>query len=168
MKPEDILRIAREESEKQRFYKYRINICCSSGCLPFGALNLLKTFENSVKEFGVESECKVARTGCPGTCSVGPVVLVEPGGYIYQNVTPEKAREMVKSHIVAGIPVKEYLYANEAFFKKQFRLVLRNAGKIDPMRIEDYMAAGGYQAFIKCLTKMTPREVIDEVIASGL
>jgi NADP-reducing hydrogenase subunit HndC len=168
LKPEDILRIAREESEKWRAYKYRINICCSSGCLPFGALNLLKAFENAVKEFGVEGECKVARTGCPGTCSIGPVVLVEPGGYIYQNVTPEKAKEIVKSHIVAGIPAKEYLYANEAFFKKQFRLVLRNAGKIDPRRIEDYIAAGGYQALIKCLTKMTPKEVIDEVIVSGL
>ncbi len=168
MKPEDILRIAREETEKQGFYKYRINICCSSGCLPFGALNLLKAFENAVKKFGVESECKVARAGCPGTCSVGPVVLLEPGGYIYQNVTPEKAREIVKSHIVAGIPVKEYLYANEAFFKKQLRLVLRNAGKINPMRIEDYIAAGGYQALIKCLTKMTPKEVIDEITASGL
>lgn len=168
MKPEDILRIAREEAERQRSYRYRINVCCSSGCLPFGALQVLKAFEEAIKEFGLQGECRVSRTGCVGTCSVGPVVLIEPGGYLYQNVTPENAREIVKSHIVSGKPVKELLYANEAFFKKQLRLVLRNAGKIDPLKIEDYIAAGGYSALIKCLTKMTPKEVIDEVIASGL
>ncbi|MEM1506914.1 MAG: NuoF family protein [Candidatus Bathyarchaeia archaeon] len=168
LKPEDILRIAREEAERQRSYRYRINVCCSSGCLPFGALQVLKAFEEAIKEFGLQGECRVSRTGCVGTCSVGPVVLIEPGGYLYQNVTPENAREIVKSHIVSGKPVKELLYANEAFFKKQLRLVLRNAGKIDPLKIEDYIAAGGYSALIKCLTKMTPKEVIDEVIASGL
>ncbi|MBS7638860.1 MAG: NuoF family protein [Candidatus Bathyarchaeia archaeon] len=168
MKPEDILKIAEKEIERQKSYRFRINVCCSSGCLPFGALQVLKAFEDAIKEFGLQGECKVSRTGCVGTCSVGPVVLIEPGSYLYQNVTPENAREIVKNHIVSGRPVKELLYANEAFFRKQLRLVLRNAGKIDPLRIEDYIAAGGYSALIKCLTKMTPKEVIDEVIASGL
>lgn len=168
MKPEDILKIANEEVERQKSYKYRINVCCSSGCLPFGALRVLKAFEEAIKEFGLQRECKVSRTGCVGTCSVGPVVIVEPGSYLYQGVTPEKAREIVKSHIISGEPLKETLYMNEAFFRKQLRLVLRNAGKIDPLRIEEYMAVGGYSALIKCLTKMTPKEVIDEVIASGL
>ncbi|MEM3194453.1 MAG: NAD(P)H-dependent oxidoreductase subunit E, partial [Candidatus Bathyarchaeia archaeon] len=168
MKPEDILKIAEKEIERQKSYRFRINVCCSSGCLPFGALQVLKAFEDAIKEFGLQGECKVSRTGCVGTCSVGPVVLIEPGSYLYQNVTPENAREIVKNHIVSGRPVKELLYANETFFKKQLRLVLRNAGKIDPLRIEDYIAAGGYSALIKCLTKMTSKEVIDEVIASGL
>jgi NADH:ubiquinone oxidoreductase subunit F (NADH-binding)/(2Fe-2S) ferredoxin len=168
LKPEDILKIANEEVERQKSYKYRINVCCSSGCLPFGALRVLKAFEEAIKEFGLQRECKVSRTGCVGTCSVGPVVIVEPGSYLYQGVTPEKAREIVKSHIIFGEPLKETLYMNEAFFRKQLRLVLRNAGKIDPLRIEEYMAVGGYSALIKCLTKMTPKEVIDEVIASGL
>jgi len=168
LKPEDILKIANEEVERQKSYKCRINVCCSSGCLPFGALRVLKAFEEAIKEFGLQRECKVSRTGCVGTCSVGPVVIVEPGSYLYQGVTPEKAREIVKSHIISGEPLKETLYMNEAFFRKQLRLVLRNAGKIDPLRIEEYMAVGGYSALIKCLTKMTPKEVIDEVIASGL
>ncbi|MCX8171593.1 MAG: SLBB domain-containing protein, partial [Candidatus Bathyarchaeota archaeon] len=168
MKPEDIFRIAREETERQKVYRHRINVCCSSGCLPFGALQVLKAFEDAIKKFGLQGECRVSRTGCVGTCSVGPVVLIEPGGYLYQNIKPENAEEIVRSHIVSGKPLKEMLYANEAFFKKQFRLVLRNAGKIDPLRVEDYIAAGGYSALIKCLTKMTPKEVIDEIIASGL
>ncbi|MEM3000208.1 MAG: NADH-ubiquinone oxidoreductase-F iron-sulfur binding region domain-containing protein [Candidatus Bathyarchaeia archaeon] len=168
MKIADLQKIAEQEVDFQRAYKYRINVCCSSGCMPLGALKVLEAFEKAVKEFGVEKECKVARTGCPGTCSVGPVVVVEPGDYLYQNVTPEKAREIVRDHIVLGLPAKDLLYSNEQFFKKQKRLVLRNAGKMDPYRIQDYIAMGGYSALAKCLATMTPQGVIYEVMTSGL
>ena len=168
MKLADLQKIAEHEVDFQRAYKHRINVCCSSGCVPFGALKVLKAFEEAVKEFGVEKECKVARTGCVGTCSVGPAVVIEPGDYLYQSVTPEKVREIVRDHIVLGLPVKDMLYRNEAFFKKQHRLVLRNAGKIDPSRIEDYIAMGGYTAIVKCLATMTPQGVIYEITRSGL
>ncbi|MFB3889388.1 MAG: NADH-ubiquinone oxidoreductase-F iron-sulfur binding region domain-containing protein [Candidatus Bathyarchaeia archaeon] len=168
MKLDDLQKVAEHELDFQRAYKYRINVCCSSGCVPFGALKVLKAFEEAVKEFGVERECKVARTGCVGTCSVGPAVVIEPGDFLYQSVTPEKVREIVRDHIVLGLPVKDMLYRNEAFFKKQHRLVLRNAGKIDPSRIEDYIAMGGYSAIVKCLATMTPQGVIYEVRTSGL
>jgi NADH:ubiquinone oxidoreductase subunit F (NADH-binding)/(2Fe-2S) ferredoxin len=164
----DLQTIAEHEVDFQRAYKYRINVCCSSGCVPFGAFKVLEAFQEAVKEFGVEKECKVARTGCPGTCSVGPVVVIEPGEYLYQKVTPDKVREIVRDHIVLGLPVKDMLYSNEAFFKKQKRLVLRNAGKIDPYRIRDYIAMGGYSALVKCLATMTPQGVIYEVLSSGL
>jgi NADH:ubiquinone oxidoreductase subunit F (NADH-binding)/(2Fe-2S) ferredoxin len=168
LKLADLQKIAEHEVDFQRAYKHRINVCCSSGCVPFGALKVLKAFEEAIKEFGVEKECKVARTGCVGTCSVGPAVVIEPGDYLYQSVTPEKVREIVRDHIVLGLPVKDMLYRNEAFFKKQHRLVLRNAGKIDPSRIEDYIAMGGYSAIVKCLATMTPQGVIYEVTRSGL
>jgi NADH:ubiquinone oxidoreductase subunit F (NADH-binding)/(2Fe-2S) ferredoxin len=143
-------------------------VCCSSGCVPFGALKVLKAFEDAVKEFGVEKECKVARTGCIGTCSVGPAVLIEPGDYLYQSVTVERVREIVRDHITLGLPIKNMLYSNKEYFKKQHRLVLRNAGKIDPQRIEDYIAMGGYAALEKCLVTMTSQGVIHEVKTSGL
>ena len=164
----DIQKIAEQEVDFERAYKYRINVCCSSGCVPLGALKVLKAFVDAVKELGVDKECKVARTGCPGTCAVGPAVMIEPGDYLYQNVTPEKAREIVRDHIVLGLPVKEMLYKNEAFYKKQHRLVLRNAGKIDPQRIQDYIAMGGYSSIVKCLATMTPQGVIYEVATSSL
>jgi len=164
----DLQKIAERELDFERAYKHRINVCCSSGCVPFGAFDVLKAFEAAVKEYGVENECKVARTGCVGTCAVGPAVVIEPGDYLYQNVTPEKAREIVRDHIVLGLPVKDMLYRNEAFFKKQRRLVLRNAGKIDPTRIQDYIAMGGYSALVKCLATMTPQGVIYEILGSGL
>ncbi len=168
MKLDDLQKVAEHELDFQRAYKYRINVCCSSGCVPFGALKVLKAFEDAVKEFGVEKECKVARTGCVGTCSVGPAVVIEPGDYLYQSVTPEKVREIVRDHVVLGLPAKDMLYQSEAFFKKQHRLVLRNAGKIDPSRIEDYIGMGGYSAIVKCLATMTPQGVIYEVRTSGL
>ncbi len=168
MKLADLQKIVENETDFQRAYKYRINVCCSSGCVPFGALKVLKAFEDAVKELGVEKECKVARTGCIGTCSVGPAVLVEPGDYLYQSVKPENAREIVRDHIVLGLPANDMLYGNKAFFEKQHRLVLRNAGKIDPLRIQDYIAMGGYAALAKCLATMTPQGVIYEVTASGL
>ena len=168
LKLDDLHSILTQELEFQRAYKYRINVCCSSGCVPFGAFKVLKAFEDAVKEFGVDKECKVARTGCVGTCAVAPVVLIEPGDYLYQNVSPERVREIVRDHIVLGLPVKEMLYKNQTYFQKQHRLVLRNAGKIDPSRIQDYISAGGYSAIVKCLATMTPQGVTYEVVSSGL
>ncbi|MBO3769833.1 MAG: SLBB domain-containing protein [Candidatus Brockarchaeota archaeon] len=168
MKPDELRSLAQKEAEARKSYRYRINVCCSSGCMPFGALKVLSAFKDAVKEFGVEGECYVARTGCIGTCSIAPAVLIEPGDYLYQNVTPDRAKEIVKEHIVNGRPVKSMLYGNEAYFKKQLRIVLRNAGKIDPLRIEDYIAVGGYYALLKALTRMTPEGVIEEVALSGL
>jgi NADH:ubiquinone oxidoreductase subunit F (NADH-binding)/(2Fe-2S) ferredoxin len=168
LKLADLQKIAEHEVDFERAYKHRINVCCSSGCVPFGAFKVLKAFEEAVKEFGVDKECKVAKTGCVGTCSVGPVVVIEPGDYLYQNVTPEKVREIVRDHIVLGLPMKDMLYGNQAFFKKQHRLVLRNAGKIDPTRIQDYIAMGGYAGLVKCLATMTPQGIIYEVTSSGL
>jgi len=168
LKLADIQKIAENEVDFQRAFKYRINVCCSSGCIPLGALNLLKVFEDLVDELGVAGDWLVARTGCVGTCSGGPVVVIEPGEYIYQKVTPEKARKIILNHIVSGVPLQDFLYENKLFIKKQKRIVLRNAGKINPYRIEDYIATGGYSALVKCLTKMTPEEVIDEIRTSGL
>ncbi|MCS7120728.1 MAG: NuoF family protein [Nitrososphaerota archaeon] len=168
MKVAELLKIAEEEHRKRESIRYRINVCCSTGCLPLGATKVLKAFEDALKEFGVDDICRTCRTGCVGTCYVGPAVVVEPGDYLYQNVKPEDAKEIVRSHIVEGKPVERLLYKNEAFFRKQVKIVMRNAGKIDPFRIEDYLAVGGYFALIKCLEKMTPKDVIDEVSASGL
>jgi NADH:ubiquinone oxidoreductase subunit F (NADH-binding) len=172
LKLADLQRIAEQELDFQRAYKHRINVCCSSGCVPLGAFKVLKAFEDAVKEFGAERECKVAKTGCFGTCAVGPAVIIDSGEKtrprLYQNVTPDKARKIVQDQIVLGLTPKEMLYRNAAFFEKQRRLVLRNAGRIDPSRIHDYIAMGGYAAIVRCLATMTPHGVIYEVTASGL
>lgn len=168
LKLDDLNKIVDQELEFGQAYNYRINVCCSTSCVSLGSLKVLKAFEDAIKEFGVENECKVARTGCIGACSVGPTVLIEPGDYAYSNVTPEKVRQIVRDHIVLDLPIRDMLYESGTFFQKQHRLVLRNAGKIDPGRIQDYICVGGYGALCKVLTNMAPQGVINEVLASGL
>ncbi len=168
MRPEELHKSAEMEHELRTSYKFRINVCCSSGCAHFGALKVLKAFEDAVKEFSVDKICKVARTGCIGTCSIGPAVMIEPGDYLYESMTPEMAKKIVSEHIVNGRPIKGNLYSNADFFQKQLRIVLRDAGKIDPLRMEDYIAVGGYSALAKALTTMEPAQVIAAVSASGL
>ncbi|NYT12714.1 MAG: (2Fe-2S) ferredoxin domain-containing protein [Methanomassiliicoccales archaeon] len=130
MKTSDLLKMARTEAEDQKGFKHRINVCCSSGCIPLGALEVLKAFEEAVKDHGKEDECKVARTGCVGTCYVGPAVVVEPGDYLYQGVTPETAREIVEGHIVKGKPVKKLLYKKAEFFDKQKKRRILRPGQV--------------------------------------
>jgi NADH:ubiquinone oxidoreductase subunit F (NADH-binding)/(2Fe-2S) ferredoxin len=168
LRTEDIQRIAQHEVDFEGGYSYRINVCCSSGHERFGAVQLFKAFQQAVKDLGLEREVKVAKTGCIGTCSLCSAVIIDPGNYIYKDATPQNVQEIVRDHIVLGIPVKEQLYENDAFFAKQHRLVLKNAGKIDPNRIEDYISMGGYSGIIKCLTQLTPPAVVNEIIASGL
>ena len=168
MKLEDLQKIALTEHEYRSTYKYRINVCCGSVCSNRGALNVLKELETVAKDTGVEKFCKISQAGCIGICSSGPLILIEPGDYIYEKVTVEKVKYIVNEHILNGRPVKELLYKNSESFKKQCRIVLKNSGKINPYRIEDYIAVGGYSALAKVLTQMTPEQVIYEITASGL
>jgi NADH:ubiquinone oxidoreductase subunit F (NADH-binding)/(2Fe-2S) ferredoxin len=167
----DVQKIAEQEVDFQRSFAHRINVCCSSGCVPLGAFKVLKAFEDAVKEFGLEKEVKVTKTGCFGTCSVGPAVIIDTVGKparLYEAVTPEKAKKIVQEHIILGLPAKDMLFKNASYFTKQQRLVLKNAGRIDPSRIQDYIAMGGYSAIVKCLATMTPQGVIYEVSTSRL
>lgn len=168
MKLEDLQKIALTEHEYRSTYKYRINVCCGSVCSNRGALNVLKELETVAKDTGVEKFCKISQAGCIGICSSGPLILIEPGDYIYEKVTVEKVKYIVNEHILNGRPVKELLYKNSESFKKQCRIVLKNSGKINPYRIEDYIAVGGYSALAKVLTQMTPEQVIYEITVSGL
>lgn len=168
MKLEDLQKIALTEHEYRSTYKYMINVCCGSVCGNLGALNILKEFETVVKETGAEKLCKISQAGCIGICSSGPVILIEPGDYIYEKVTVENVKYIINEHILNSRPVKELLYKNSESFRKQCRIVLKNSGKINPFRIEDYIAVGGYSALAKVLTQMTPEQVIYEITLSGL
>ena len=113
-------------------------------------------------------------SGCAGLCSREPMMTVElpdaPAAK-YGDLTPQRVREVIAKHVVGGTPVAEYLIGKDSempFFKKQLRLVLRNAGIIDPEKIEDYIARDGYTALEKVVTTLTPEEVTEEVKRSGL
>ncbi len=161
------------------FIRAHILVCSGAGCVSSGCYEVYDSLMHALEDQGVLNEVKVIKTGCIGSCDLGPTVLIYPNGTFYQKVTPEDAREIVEEHIVKGRPV-ERLYPKRAtgemvknissldFFKKQVKVVLRNCGVIDPENIHEYVARDGYEALAVALTDMTPKDVIDTIKQSGL
>ena len=125
-------------------------------------------------------EVAVVRTGCNGFCACGPLMVVYPGGYFYQKLTPEDMAELVDEHVLKGRPVERLMfhhpvtqaviphYADIPFFARQNLRVLHNKGKISATSIEEYIGRGGYVATAKALLEMTPQGLVDEMKKSGL
>jgi len=157
----------------------QILVCTGGGCLASGAEAVVQGFEKALAEHNLSERIRVVRTGCMGPCAKGPVAKVMPEGVFYQGLGPEDPSEIVREHLVGGKPVRRLLHreaggeevsqANRIdYFRKQEKVVLRNCGIVDPTRIEDYLALGGYQALARALSDISPDEIIDEVLASGL
>ena len=161
-------------------YRSHVLVCGGTGCTSSHSAEIIETLEQELKAKGLENEVKVIKTGCFGLCALGPVMIVYPEGCFYSEVKVEDVPEIVEEHLLKGRMVKRLLYEetvhqddikplNETnFYKKQHRVALRNCGVIDPENIEEYIAMDGYQALAKCLTELTPEEVIQIVKDSGL
>ncbi len=170
-----------EELSKNTDYRNQILVCGGTGCTSSGSKKVIKTLEESLKKYGLDKDVLVVRTGCFGLCSLGPIMIVYPEGYFYAQTTPEGVKRIVKEHLRDGVVCRDLLYQETViddntiislsetnFYKKQLRIALRNCGVIDPENINEYIATDGYQALYKVLTSMTPDEVIQEVLDSGL
>jgi bidirectional [NiFe] hydrogenase diaphorase subunit len=167
MNYEELSEIAEAERSAQAAYSHRIHVCVAAGCLSSHAGEVQKGLAAEVKERGLEGKCQVKGVGCMGLCSRGPLVSVEPEGRLYHAVQPADAADLVAS--AGGEPVSRLSCATDIpFFQRQQKIVLENCGVIDPERIEEYIAAGGYEPMVKALTEMTPQEVTSEIIESGL
>ncbi|MBE0430293.1 MAG: NADH-quinone oxidoreductase subunit NuoF [Dehalococcoidia bacterium] len=157
----------------------RVLVCQGTGCTSSRSEDIRRALEDGVRQEGL-SNVEVDFTGCHGFCQQGPIVVVEPEGIFYTHVRVEDAAEIVNSHLKRGIWVERLFYQDPAtgeaiatyrevnFYKRQSRLILRNCGHINPERIEDYIATGGYDALKKALFEMTPEAVIEEIRRSGL
>ena len=155
-------------------------VCGGTGCTSSHSAEIIEKLEQELKAKGLENEVKVIKTGCFGLCALGPVMIVYPEGCFYSEVKVEDVPEIVEEHLLKGRMVKRLLYEETVhqedikplketnFYKKQHRVALRNCGVIDPENIEEYIAMDGYQALAKCLTELTPDEVIQIVKDSGL
>ncbi|MBQ3157969.1 MAG: NADH-quinone oxidoreductase subunit NuoF, partial [Clostridia bacterium] len=159
-----------------------VMVCGGTGCTSSNSAAVIAEFEKQLVEKGLDKEVKVVRTGCFGLCEAGPVCIVYPEGSFYAHVKTDDVARIVDEHLIKGRIVKDLLYkgAMEAdketiksldkvdFYKKQKRVALRNCGVIDPENIEEYIAFDGYAALGKCLTEMTPDDVIQTILDSGL
>ncbi len=172
--------VRRGKDYADRQYRSHVLVCGGTGCTSSGSQKIIDAFEAEIKKNGIENEVCVIRTGCHGLCALGPIVLIYPEGSFYSMVKEEEVAEIVSEHLVKGNVVKKYLYnetvkgeeiiplAETSFYKKQNRVALRNCGVINPENIDEYIATDGYQALAKVLKEMTPEEVIDTLLASGL
>ena len=162
-------------------YRSNVLVCGGTGCTSSNSEQIIETLKAEIKAQGLEQEVNVIRTGCFGLCALGPIMIVYPEGAFYSRITPEDIPEIVSEHLLKGRIVKRLLYQetvqedgtikslNETrFYSKQHRVALRNCGVIDPENIEEYIARDGYAALGKVLTEMTPQDVIDTMLASGL
>ncbi len=180
----DVRRAVREQGEKlskQAGYRKQVLVCGGTGCTSSHSLKVIDQLEKSLKELKLD-DVLIVKTGCFGLCALGPIMIVYPEGAFYAQMTPEHAKTVAEQHLVkGGSIVKDLLYkgtvsddgtiipfAETPFYKKQMRIALRNCGVIAAEDIEEAIAAGDYAALEKVLTSMTPDDVINEMLASGL
>ncbi|MBQ7376571.1 MAG: NADH-quinone oxidoreductase subunit NuoF [Clostridia bacterium] len=156
-------------------------ICGGTGCTSSKSVEIKNAMEAEILAKGLADEVKVVMTGCFGLCALGPIMIIYPEGTFYSNVKIEDAAEIVSEHLLKGRPVERLVYheakadvhhatslSETAFYKKQKRVALRNCGVINPEEIDEYIAMDGYAALGKVLTEMTPDEVIQTILDSGL
>ena len=161
-------------------YRSHVLVCGGTGCTSSGSQKIMETLRTEIAKAGLDKEVSVVQTGCHGLCALGPIMIVYPEAVFYSMVKDEDIPEIVSEHLVKGRVVKRLVYeetvtdegikslADTNFYKKQHRIALRNCGVINPENIDEYIGTRGYEALGKVLTSMTPEEVIDVILASGL
>lgn len=159
--------------------KRTVFICHGTGCVSMNSPDIKSVIDEEIEKLGID-DVEVKLTGCHGFCQRGPIVVIEPEGTFYSEVKAEDAPEIVHSHLQNGEPVERLFYKDPitdepipcyrdiAFYEGQQRIILRNCGHINPEVIEDYLAAGGYEALKTVLSDMTSEQVIEVVSNSGL
>jgi bidirectional [NiFe] hydrogenase diaphorase subunit len=154
-------------TERESRKPTRIRCCMAAGCLSCGAAAVKSSLETAVSQANLEDTVEVCSVGCLKLCGQGPLVEVDPLGAYYEEVTPENAGSIVAA--IQDVNNTGIIgHRDRPFFTHQMSIVLENCGKIDPERIEAYIAVGGYTQLHHVLTEMTPAQVLEEVTKSGL
>lgn len=161
-------------------YRTYLMVCAGTGCVANNSMKIKEKLEDELLKRGMQNEVSVVTTGCNGFCAAGPLMVVQPDGIFYQFLKESDIPLVIEEHFIKGRPVKKLLYtppkekapvpkmSDIPFFANQTLIALRNRGLIDPEKIDEYIARGGYEALAKVLTSMTPDEVIKEIKDSGL
>lgn len=166
MTPEELEQIAEDERAAQAEVPHRVNVCVAAGCISCQSLNVKEAIDKEIVSRGWEKKCQSKGVGCMGLCAKGP--LVSTGAdTLYQHVAPADAADILDA--LEGPPVSRLVCRTDVpFFQRQKKIVLENSGLVDPERVEEYVGASGYGALVRVLTEMTPSEVVQEVVKSGL
>ena len=169
MTVEELREVAETERARQGKFRHRITYCSAAGCASCGGIAVHEALARALKARNLEHEVDLAGTGCMGLCGEGPLVRIVGDGTIYQRVDAAVAEAIIEEHIVHGKKVAANLVdTTDPFFSSQVKIVLENCGTTDSEKIDDYIAAGGYEALAKAVTEMQPAEVVEEIRKSGL
>ena len=159
-----------------------ITICGGTGCRVLGSEKLSEAFREEFNRQNIQAtlDFDIKTTGCHGFCEQGPLVVIRPSGIMYAHVAAKDVPEIVERTIIGGEIIDRLLYMDPQsgvkieheqdvpFYQFQQRVILDLNGLIDPQKIEEYMAEGGYTALQTVLSRMPPEQVVDEIKASGL
>ena len=167
----------------------KILICAGTGCISSGSLEIYDELKKIMEERGInvavelreephEHSVGLKKSGCHGFCEMGPLVRIEPQGWLYVKVKPEDCSEIIEKTIVGGEHIARLAYAKNGeiykkqgeipFYKKQTRHVLEHCGHIDATSIKEYLAIGGYSAFERALFDMNGDEIVGMIEESNL
>ena len=167
----------------------KILVCCGTGCVAGGSLRIYDALKNKMEQLGLKVEVSLAeepeegvvglkKSGCHGFCEMGPLVRIEPEGWLYTKCKLSDVDEIVEETIVKGEYIDRLgynkggtLYKRQddiPFYKLQTRRVLEHCGHIDAESIEEYISIGGYSALVKSIFEMEPAAIINEISDSGI
>ncbi len=167
----------------------KILVCAGTGCVAGGSLDIYARLVELLQEKGIHCQVDLAhephgddvgvkRSGCHGFCEMGPLVRIEPQGWLYIKVKKDDCQEIIEKTILGGEPIERLCYKMNGeiyktqeeipFYKKQTRTVLEHCGHIDATSIQEYIAIGGYKAFEKALFDMDGQEIVEEIQKSNL
>lgn len=180
----DIHEIAKNKQAELDRFQCSIYCCHSTGCKSSGSDDLIDLIKQAIVDHGIEDKVRIVATGCMGLCAQGPLIRVEIKGQkdvLYKRLEPLVARLIITEHVVPALKLAEgevfelpeflaqhVLSLDLPFFTKQEKVVLKDAGRLDPEDIHEYIAHGGYLALEKVLKTMTPQEVVEVIKKSGL
>jgi bidirectional [NiFe] hydrogenase diaphorase subunit len=167
MDREDFEVLGQKQREKDASFEHHVQICMSSGCMASGSDAVKQALDAEVKERDMRKTCQVRGVGCLGLCGSGPIMAVGDNDVLYQKVKPEDASDIIEN-LGKGAVERIELPQDTPFFQSQQRIVLGNAGKVDPEEINTSLARDGYKALYEATVEMSPSDVLREIINSGL
>lgn len=186
---EDLKALRATYKNSIRAEKKKILVCAGTGCIAGGSLEIYGLLKSIMQERGLNCEAELQeephegavglkKSGCHGFCEMGPLVRIEPYGYLYTKVKPADCEEIVEKTVMRGEHIERLAYKKNGtvfkkqeeipFYEKQTRLVLEHCGHIDATSIKEYLGIGGYAAFEKALFDMSADEIIDEITEANL
>lgn len=186
---EELIRLQQEYKASLESQKKQILICAGTGCVAGGSLLIYERLQEIMKERGIECSLKLEKephdtvglkkSGCHGFCEMGPLLRIEPMGWLYIKVKLEDCEEIIEKSIIGDEVVDRLVYHDQTlksykrqeeipFYKQQTRVALEHCGHINAESIKEYIAMGGYSAVAKALFDMTPEQLVDEITEASL